>query len=250
MLNTSSLYSPDQLSKLDRNRIPQHIAFIPDGNRRWAKANKMSIFEGHQKGADVISNIVKAAKELGVKVFTIYLFSTENWNRNPIEVQALMWLLEKYIKAQLPVMLEDGIQMQTIGDLSRFSPRIQELIQKTKEETAIGNEMQMVWALNYGARDEMRRAVQSICQDFKNKNFTIQEVTESLISNYLDTAQWNDPEILIRTSGEQRLSNFLLWQTSYSEIYTTPVLWPDFNEKHLLEAIIEYQRRERRLGGP
>lgn len=249
MIKKPSIYTSKQLEQLDQKRIPHHIAFIPDGNRRWAKANGISIAQGHQKGADVIIDIAKAAKALGVKVFTIYLFSTENWSRNPLEIQALMWLLEAHLKAQLPLMLEEGIRMHTIGDLNRFSKRIQDAIQKTKDATEHCNSMDMVWALNYGARDELKRAVQSICKEYENKNITLQEVTESLISRYLDTNQWRDPELLIRTSGEQRLSNFLLWQTSYAEIYTPQVMWPDFSAQHLLDAVLEFQRRERRLGG-
>lgn len=243
------MYTPEELSALDRTRVPEHVAFIPDGNRRWAKANGLTVAQGHQKGADTITDIAIASKALGIKTITVYLFSTENWSRNPFEVRALMWLLDSYMKAQLPTMLAEGIRLHTIGNLSRFSSRIQKTVQQTKEATAHCSDLDMVWGLNYGARDEIRRAVQSLCLDFANKSFEINDLNEKMISQYLDTAKWKDPDLLIRTSGEMRLSNFLLWQTSYAEFYPTKAYWPEFTAKHLLDAVLEFQRRERRLGG-
>lgn len=239
-------YTPEQLSALDFENIPQHIAFIPDGNRRWAKKRDTSASKGHQEGADILMDIAKAAKALGVKVCTFYVFSTENWRRDQLEVQALLWLLESYLIEQRPVMVESGIQFQTIGDLSRFPASICKTIQSTKDATAHCTGMDMVLALNYGARDEICRAFNSI---LNNGAWQKEAITEKMISQHLDTAQWPDPELLIRTSGEQRLSNFLLWQTSYTEMYTINVLWPDFTPQHLLSAVLNFQQRERRLGG-
>ncbi len=239
-------YTAEQLHALNPARVPRHVAFIPDGNRRWAKKRETSAAKGHREGADILMDIVKAAKALGVKASTFYIFSTENWTRDAVEVQALLWLLESYLIEQCPVMLENEIRFQTIGDLSRFPACVRETVQATKDATAHCATMDLVLALNYGARDELRRAFQSMLNDEIWKKET---VTEALISQYLDTVQWPDPELLIRTSGEQRLSNFLLWQTSYTEVYTTNVLWPDFTPKNLLTAILEFQQRERRLGG-
>lgn len=246
---SATIYTAEQLSVLDKPRIPKHVAFIPDGNRRWARANGLPAAKGHQKGADILMDIVKAAKALGIKVVTFYIFSTENWSRNPLEVKALLYLLNTYLKTNCSVMQSNGIRMQSIGDLSRFPSGVRKTIETTKEATSACEDIQMVLALNYGARDELRRAAQKLCEDCINKVIHSKEVTETLISRYLDTSGWDDPDLLVRTSGEQRLSNFLLWQTSYTEIYSTPVLWPDFNSQHLLEAILEFQKRERRLGG-
>lgn len=245
---SSSIYTPTQVAAVDISRIPHHVAFIPDGNRRWAKSNNLSTKQGHEKGAETLMDTVKAAKELGIKMVTFYSFSTENWSRNPLEVQAIMWLLNTFLTEQRPLMVRDGIRLQTIGDLSRFSSSVRQTIQDTKDATVHCGDFDLVLALNYGGRDELRRAVQKICEDYAKKTFTSKEVTETLISHYLDTKHWNDPDLLIRTSGEQRMSNFLLWQTSYTEIYTTAVLWPDFSSQHLLNAILDFQKRQRRLG--
>lgn len=247
---TDSPYTSDQLNQLQLNKLPYHVAIIPDGNRRWAKQNKLSILQGHRQGSDNLMQIAKAAKSLGIKVLTFYLFSTENWTRNVLELDALMWLLESYLIEQRSTMLELGVRFQTIGDLSRFSNRINTVIQETKAACAHCKNVDLVFALNYGSRDEICRAIRSIMQDFsKNPTLSREGVTESLISRYLDTAQWPDPDLLIRTSGEMRMSNFLLWQSSYTEICIADVLWPDFRPEHLLDAIIKFQKRERRLGG-
>lgn len=242
-------FTEDQRNALNKEKIPHHVAIIPDGNRRWAKKNGFSIIRGHRQGADNLMEIVKAAKALGIKIITFYIFSTENWARDNIEVRALLWLLESYLVEQAPTMLESGVSLKTIGDISRFPSSVVKTIKNTVELTKHCQDIDMVFALNYGGRDDIRRAVQSILLDFKKENkFPVEAVTEDLISRYLDTAQWPDPELLIRTSGEQRMSNFLLWQTSYTEIYIADVLWPEFYPEHLLEAILAFQRRERRLG--
>lgn len=243
------LYTSEQLSLLDKSRIPRHVAFIPDGNRRWAKKIDADATTGQRQGADILMDIIKACKELGVKMVTIYIFSTENWNRDPLEVHAFLWLIESYLRDQQASMIENGIRLQSIGEYSRFPKSLCQTIEATKEATQHCQDIEMVFALNYGARDEMRRAVLKIADDISSQKIKKEEITESLISQYLDTRGWPDPDMLIRTSGEKRFSNFLLWQISYAEMYFVDTLWPDFTPKHLLEAVINFQKRERRHGG-
>ena len=243
------IYTPQQISSLNLNHIPKHIAIIPDGNRRWAKKRFFLPELGHNAGAEIVTNVVNACRVLGVNALTIYTFSTENWQRPKAEVAMLMVLLKKYLTSQRESMIQKGIRLNTIGDLSPFSSDIKQIIQDTKDATAAGNKIDLILALNYGGRDEIRRAVHSIIDDYGNNKIRKEEITEAMIGKHLDTANWKDPDLLIRTSGEQRISNFLLWQLSYTEIFTTSVLWPEFTPHHLLEAILSYQKRERRLGG-
>lgn len=242
-------FSSEQKALLNLHSIPQHIAFIPDGNRRWAKQQKKQVEEGHREGSDNLIEIVKAGKELGVKTFTFYLFSTENWSRPQEEIDALMWLLHTYLIEQQPVFLDEGTRLCTIGDLSALPEYVNKTISDTKQITAHCNEVDLIFALNYGGRDEIKRALQSIARDIQDNKILPEQISEDLISKRLDTSDWRDPDLLIRTSGELRLSNYLLWQISYTEIFTTPVLWPDFTPNHLLEALVSFQKRERRLGG-
>lgn len=244
------LYTAEEKELLDSFRVPQHIAIIPDGNRRWAKKNHLSISAGHSAGADLIIKITQAAQELGVKVVTCYGFSTENWARSTFEVSALFWLLESYLTAQRQTLIDSDIRFQTIGDLRRLPESSQLVVADIKRATAHCTTTTLVLALNYGGRDEIRRAIQAMLMDYAQHLFSEGEVTETLISRYLDTAAWKDPDLLIRTGSEQRMSNFLLWQTSYTELNVSDLLWPDFTPKHLLEAIVQFQKRERRLGGP
>ncbi len=221
---------------------PQHIAIIMDGNRRWAKEGGIPSMMGHWKGAEVLSEVLKSAADLGVKTVTVYAFSTENWKRSEGEVEAIMEILETYLVQKRAEMIQDGVRLDAIGNISQLPPPVQKALEETKRITAEGSKINLVLAINYGARDEL-------CRVFKKLLGTSPElVTENLISSYLDTAPWGDPELLIRTGGEQRVSNFLLWQISYAEIYIANVLWPDFNSKHLIEAIGSYQRRHRRGG--
>lgn len=244
-----SYFTPEELASLDPHFVPSHVAIIPDGNRRWAKKHNAAAIKGHTKGADILMDIVKSAKQLGIKTITFYLFSTENWARNPMEVQALLWLLDSYLHEQCQNMIDHGIRLHTIGDTSRFSAKIKASLELTKARTVGCQEIDFVMALNYGARDELCRAFKAILKDYKQHKISEKEICEELITNYLDTAEWPDPDLLIRTSGEQRLSNFLLWQTSYSEFYTSDALWPEFTPSHLLKAVLHFQKRERRLGG-
>lgn len=235
-------------SELDPTRIPQHIAIMMDGNRRWARRRFLPRFAGHWKGAETLSTVVKAAADLGVKVLTVYSFSTENWNRTGEEIQELMTIIRAYLKREKDRMVQEGIRLNTIGDISRFPEEVREVLQETVEATRFGDRIDLVLALNYGARDEIRRAILKIVDHISSGELEKQELSEKMISAYLDTAKWKDPELLIRPSGEARLSNFLLWQLSYTEIYITKTLWPDFSEKELVSAIQDFQKRERRLG--
>lgn len=241
----SSIYHPTQLVNFNLARTPRHVAIIPDGNRRWAKKRQASNQEGHREGADVLMDVVRAAKELGIKYITFYAFSTENWERPPIEVEALMALIASYLVVEKEEMIANGVRLQTIGDIEKTPEFLQEAILESKEATKDCNDIELILAINYGARDELRRAVSKMLEDQINP----QQLTEKIMTGYLDTHQWPDPDLLIRAGGELRVSNFLLWQLSYTEIYSSPVFWPDFNSMHLLEAVLDYQNRDRRLGG-
>jgi undecaprenyl diphosphate synthase len=245
----TSLFHPSQLARLDPSRIPHHIAIIPDGNRRWAKKRLSNIEAGHREGADTLMEIVKACKELNIKGITFYSFSTENHKRTRGEVMALMLLFASYLTEKREEMIQNGIKLETIGDVSSFPYFLRRAIRKTKCATKECNKIDLILALNYGSRDELCRAFRAMLNDYDQKLLSKEDINEETISRYLDTHEWQDPELLIRTSGELRLSNFLLWQISYSEIHVSPVLWPDFTPQHLIEAILDYQGRERRWGG-
>lgn len=248
-LEKVSRFHPRDLARLNRNRIPQHIAIIPDGNRRWAKKHLSSPQRGHKEGADILLETVKAAQEINIKVITFYAFSTENWNRPKEEITALMALFTSYLLEQREDMVQSGIKLETIGDLTRLPDFLNQVIHDTKVATQHCTSIRLVLAFNYGARDELCRAFKAMLQDYDRKVLSQDDINESTIGSYLDTEHWQDPELLIRTSGELRISNFLLWQISYTEIYVSSALWPDFTPHHLLEAILDYQQRDRRWGG-
>jgi undecaprenyl diphosphate synthase len=241
---------PCKIARVALGPIPEHIAIIMDGNRRWAKDRGFPAIYGHFRGADVITEILSFASKIGVKVLTLYSFSTENWTRPQKEIDQLMKLIVFYLRKKKRSMVEESIRLETIGDLSRLPEFVQEELEQTKKATVAGSKIRLVLALNYGGRDEIKRAVEKIANDLEAGKIVKQQISEELISGYLDTASLGDPSLFIRTSGEQRLSNFLLWQMSYTEVYLTKVLWPDFQHKDLLDAILEFQKRERRLGGP
>lgn len=243
-----SFFTPEQHAQIDQAPIPNHIAIIPDGNRRWARKQLESLTAGHYNGANTIINTALAAKELGVKVLTIYTFSTENWNRGQDEVDYLMDLLQDFLINNCEEMKTEGIRVKTIGDIYKLPRGVVEAIMQVSEATKDGTQVDMILALNYGSRDEICRAVHRIVEDCSTKKINKEDVTEALISRYLDTAPWKDPDLFIRTSGERRLSNFLLWQLSYTELYTADVLWPDFTPNEFFNAIVDFQKRERRLG--
>lgn len=245
----SQCYTNEELALVQQSLIPQHVAIIPDGNRRWAKRHSsFNPMKGHWAGASVVTKIVEAASDLGIKVLTIYTFSTENWQRPHLEVKTLLAIFEKFLRENRLKMVSLGVRFGTIGDTTPFPPEVKKEIKKTIEATHQCEGMDLVLAMNYGARDEMRRAMLSMMRDCEQRKLSRDQITEETITKYLDTAAYGDPELLIRTSGERRISNFLLWQLAYTEVYVSEVLWPDFTPRDLLEAVYDFQKRTRRLG--
>ena len=222
--------------------VPRHIAIIMDGNGRWAKKRGLPRKAGHASGAETFRRIATYCKDIGVEYFTVYAFSTENWNRPEDEVQAIMGLLEKYLKESIEKMEKDGIRLKILGDPSRLSPGLQALIRETDAITDRVKGMQVNVCLNYGGRDEILRAAKAWSEAGG-------EMTQEAFSRYLDTGSMPDPDLVIRPSGEYRISNFLLWQSAYAEFYFTDVLWPDFTTKELDKAIESFRKRDRRFGG-
>ena len=234
---------------IDSKRIPEHVAIIMDGNGRWAKKKGFQRVRGHQKGAEAVRQIVTASRETGVRWLTLYAFSEENWKRSRLEVQALMKLLKRFLKNELDEMLKNGIRLKTIGRTEKIPLDTRQILLDTIEKTAHNTGMTLTLALSYGSRQEIVDACRKIGGMIKNGDIGPEEIDEELISNCLYTAEMPDPDLLIRTSGEYRISNFLLWQLSYTELYVTPTLWPDFGKDEYLSALQNYQRRERRFGG-
>lgn len=234
--------------QIDKARLPQHIAIIMDGNGRWAKKLGNQRIFGHQNGVTSVREATEAAAELGVKFLTLYAFSTENWNRPKEEVSALMALLVKTIEDETPTLAKNNVRLMTIGDTSRMPAETAKRLQQCIDQTAHNTGLCLVLALSYSSRWEMTEAVKNMVQDGIDQKLHIEEIDEKTISNYLTTKQIPDPELLIRTSGEYRISNFLLWQIAYTELYFTDVLWPDFKKEDLYQAIVNYQSRERRFG--
>ncbi len=230
-------------------KIPQHIAIILDGNGRWAKAKGMPRNYGHTAGAKNVETVCQAAHDLGVKYVTMYAFSTENWNRPEGEVEALMKLLESYLKNCIKTADKNNMRVRVIGNTTRLSERFQERIRELEAASAKNDGLNLQIAINYGSRDEMTRAMRRMSEDVAAGKRKPEEITESVFEEYLDTAGIPDPDLLIRTSGELRLSNFLLWQLAYSEFYFTDVPWPDFHKEELERAIEAYNKRDRRFGG-
>lgn len=229
--------------------IPEHVAIILDGNGRWAKKHHVPKNVGHSKGSDNVEKIVEAAHDMGIKYITVYAFSTENWNRSDKEVNALMKLLRDYLKQCLKKSKDNNMRCLIIGDKTRLDQDIQDSIDELEEFSKDFDGITFIIALNYGSRDEIRRAVTEIAKDCADGKVNADDITEDMISAHLDTKGIPDPDLLIRTSGEIRLSNFLMWQAAYTEYYFTDVLWPDFKPKHLMAAIEEFNKRDRRYGG-
>ena len=229
--------------------VPNHIAIILDGNGRWAKAKGMPRSYGHVKGCANLETICDDMKELGVKYLTVYAFSTENWKRSREEVEGLMKLFRSYLKKCLKISERNKMKVKIIGDITAFDQDIQEKIVQLEEFSKDYDELYFQIALNYGSRDEITRGMRRMAQDVAEGKLSPSEVTEDTIGNYLDTAGVPDPDLMIRTSGELRLSNFLLWQMAYTEFYFTDVPWPDFNKAELVKAIEKYNHRDRRYGG-
>ncbi|MCY8550846.1 isoprenyl transferase [Bacillus haynesii] len=232
-----------------KGEIPEHIAIIMDGNGRWAKKRAMPRIAGHHEGMKVVRQTTKLANELGVKALTLYAFSTENWKRPKLEVDFLMKLPEEFLGTYLPELVEENVRVRMTGDREGLPPHTIRAVEKAIRDTENNDGLILNFALNYGGRAEIVRAAKRIAEEAKKGTLNTEEIDEKLFSDYLMTEALQDPDLLIRTSGEIRLSNFMLWQLAYSEFLFTDVLWPDFKEVHLLQAIGEYQRRGRRFGG-
>lgn len=234
------------IEQIDRNNIPQHIAIIMDGNGRWARLRGLERSQGHQAGAATVRNLVEHALKLGVKYLTLYTFSTENWNRPVAEVAALMALLFESVEEE--IFVKNNVSFKIIGDMSKLPDNVRERLNACVERTAGNDSMSLVLALSYSSKWEITEAVRKIAAKAKNGEIALEDIDDNLISNELTTNFMPDPDLLIRTGKEQRLSNFLLWQAAYSEFYFTEVLWPDFDKEELYKAVYEYQRRQRRYG--
>ncbi|SDK46689.1 isoprenyl transferase [Natronincola ferrireducens] len=241
----------DNLKNLhnDGDNMPQHIGIIMDGNGRWAESRKLPRTLGHRAGVDAIRDIITKASNLGLQYLTLYAFSTENWKRPEAEVSALMKLLIEYLKKEVRELHKNNVRIHTIGDITKFPESVREEISRAKELTSGNNGLCVNIALNYGSRDEIVRAVKKISNKILCKEMDLKDIDEDLISIHLDTGGIPQVDLLIRTSGEYRLSNFLLWQCAYAELWFTDVYWPDFNGEHLVKAIHDFQNRQRRFGG-
>ncbi|MCS7152916.1 MAG: isoprenyl transferase [Bacteroidia bacterium] len=236
------------LEQIDLSALPRHVAIIMDGNGRWAQRQGRPRIEGHRSAITAVRSAVEAAAELGISYLTLYAFSTENWYRPPEEVAGLMNLLEYVLEQEEERLIEQGVRLRTIGDVSTLPAKVQARLEKALQRTAAGTRLNLILALSYGARQDILQAVRAIAQAVAGGELSPQEVDERVFRSYLWTAEIPDPELLIRTSGEQRLSNFLLWECAYTEFVFLPIFWPDFRREHFYQAVWEYQRRERRFG--
>ncbi len=234
---------------MENLNVPQHVAIILDGNGRWAKKKHLPRNVGHAQGSKTVEKIIEDANDMGIKYLTVYAFSTENWKRPQDEVNALMKLLRDYLKTCIKRANKNNMKARVIGDISGLSEDLQQKILELEEASKNNTGINFTIALNYGSRDEMVRAMKAMTDDIEAGNLKKEDITEDTFKNYLDTKELPDPDLLIRTSGEERLSNFMLWQLAYTEFYFTDVLWPDFNKKELKKAIEYYNGRDRRFGG-
>lgn len=236
-------------AELTRDPLPDHIAIIMDGNGRWASRRGLPRAAGHRAGVESLKRAVETCAELGVSYLTVYAFSTENWKRPQEEINALMELLVEYIEKELHVLKQNNVRIKTIGDITELPTKALSRIKKAEQETADNKQLYLQIALNYGGRKELIEAVKKISADVLNKKIQTEKIEEKIFISYLYTAGIPDPDLLIRTAGEKRLSNFLLWQSAYTEFWFTDVFWPDFTAQHLYQAINDYQHRQRRFGG-
>ncbi len=234
--------------ELQSDRIPRHVAIIMDGNGRWAEARGFERNEGHRAGIEAVRNVLRAANELGIKYLTLYAFSSENWDRPQAEVRELMRLLESYLVEEIDDVMENDIRVRAMGRLERLPPRVRKSVDEAVERTANNQAMTLVFALSYGGRAELVDAARKIARDAAAGELDPSTIDEKVFSSYLYEPGVPDPDLLIRTGGESRISNFLLWQVAYTELYTTKLMWPDFREEHLVAAVLDYQARERRFG--
>lgn len=238
----------ERKSRIDPARVPQHIAIIMDGNGRWAKQHGELRVVGHSNGVRSVRDTLVGATEIGVKFLTLYAFSTENWNRPRAEVDALMDLLVNTLMSELDSLHENGVRLNAIGDLDSLPASCQATLQEAIRQTAKNDRITLTLALSYSSRWELVNMVKRVAQDVKDGRLAVDAIDDQVVSDHLTTVGMPDPELLIRTSGEQRISNFLLWQIAYAELWFSPVLWPDFRREHLYRAVLDYQNRERRFG--
>ncbi|MCL5276506.1 MAG: isoprenyl transferase, partial [Deltaproteobacteria bacterium] len=236
------------LKGLDKRNLPRHIAIIMDGNGRWAKKRDLNRVKGHEQGSKVVKRIVETAARLGVRVLSLYAFSKENWNRPHEEVDALMHLLHKYLLSESDNLIKNGIRIVVIGDLSSLAPPLRALISDVCLRSRSNTGMTVVIALSYGGRYEIVEAIKAVVKDVQGRKLDADTITEETFGRYLFTKDIPDPDLLIRTSGEKRISNFMLWQIAYTELYITKTLWPDFTKEEFLSSIIDFQKRQRRFG--
>ena len=236
------------MPKLDTTALPRHIAIIMDGNGRWAEQQGKPRIMGHRAGVESVQDIVRAARELGIGVLTLYAFSTENWKRPPLEVQALMGLLKTFLESELATMVRNNVSLRCLGQKERIPSEVRKVLERVIQETSGNTGLILNLALSYGGRSEITQAVQAIAQKCLAGTLSPGEIDQSMLEQHLYTAGLPDPDLVIRTGGETRLSNFLLWQASYAELYFTEILWPDFRKKDLLHAILDFQKRQRRFG--
>jgi undecaprenyl diphosphate synthase len=236
------------IDQIDKNNLPKHIAVIMDGNGRWAKKKGALRIFGHSNAIQAVRDATESCAELGVDYLTLYAFSTENWGRPKEEVNALMHLLVNTIRSEIKTLNQNNISLHSIGNISDLPASCQKELSEAKEATKKNTGLKLILALSYSGRWEITEAIKSLITDIKNNTIATSEITEEIFKNYLNTKNIPDPELLIRTSGEMRISNFLLWQIAYTELYFTDVLWPDFRKEHMYEAIISFQKRERRFG--
>ena len=238
----------DYKSQIDKSRMPRHVAIIMDGNGRWAKKQGLARMYGHKQGVETVHRITETAAEMGIQYLTLYTFSTENWNRPKEEVDALMTLLVDTIVKETPTLMKNNVRLLTIGDTERLPEGAKRKFEQCMEETSGNTGLRLVIALSYSARWEITNAMQAAVQKAQAGELKAEDVNEELVSSLMTTASMPDPDLLIRTSGELRISNFLLWQLAYSELYFTDCLWPEFTEEEFCKAIVDYQHRERRFG--
>jgi len=244
----SSSSASENLSGIDKTNLPTHIAIIMDGNGRWAKQRLLNRVKGHEKGSDTVRTIVRTCRELGIPYLTLYAFSTENWQRPKVEVDALMMLLKKFLTSEQKEMVDNDIRLNVIGQIERLPKDVQKALDRTMTATMGNRALQLNLALSYGGRAELVRMVQNIVADVQDGKLAPETINEDVISDFLYTRGIPDPDLLIRTSGEMRISNFLLWQLAYTEIYVTPTFWPEFNKAELVAILKDFQGRERRYG--
>ncbi|TYQ00281.1 undecaprenyl diphosphate synthase [Tenacibaculum adriaticum] len=238
----------NKLQSINLNKVPNHIAIIMDGNGRWAKGRGMQRVFGHKNALTAVREAVAGASDIGTKYITLYAFSTENWNRPKLEVDALMSLLVSTLKKELPSFQENEIKINSIGNIDQLPKKTQKVLTNIIEETKKNTKITLTFALSYGSREEIVNAIKNISKKVVNNELDIEKIDENIINNHLYTFNLPDVDLMIRTSGEQRISNFLLWQMAYAELYFTEILWPDFRKENLFDAIIDYQNRERRFG--